>query len=61
MKYSKAKDARRRARNAAQKPGAVQVIPDKRTEPEDCPYCMERGCDWTCIMEYDEEYDEEDS
>jgi len=32
-RMDKVKDARRRARNRAQKPGAVQVIPDKRRKP----------------------------
>ena len=32
-RFDKAVEARRRARNAAQKPGAVRVIPDKRQRP----------------------------
>jgi hypothetical protein len=32
-RMDKAKDARRRARKSAAKPGAVQVIPDKRRKP----------------------------
>jgi hypothetical protein len=32
MRYDKVKDARRRARKQAAKPGAVRVIPDRRAK-----------------------------
>lgn len=33
QRMNKVKDVKRRARKIAQKPGAVQVIPDKRKKP----------------------------
>ena len=35
QRMNKVKDAKRRARKAAQKPGAVQVIPDRREKLKD--------------------------
>jgi hypothetical protein len=50
-RFDKGQDARRAARNKAQKAPGTRVVPDKRKdrqEEESCPYCTIRGCEGRC-------------